>query len=67
MIVIPATQQIYLDAMEAGTSSEPLSRQVPSSVHRPVVRVWADIWEFWQQANAAYPQLTETLSDVWDM
>ena len=63
-IVIPATQQIYLDCIRLGYVEDIVKAGAIFSTPTWVPAL-AGTWGFWQQANAAYPQRTETLSAEW--
>ena len=60
-IVIPATQKIYMQAMEEGLL------KIFIEARRPVVRVLEDIWAFLRRENAAYRQQTVISLAEWDM
>ena len=61
VIVIPATQQIYLDAMEEGLLK--IFIEAGAIVSTPTCGPCLGGY----MASAVYPQQTVTLSDVWDM
>ena len=66
VIVFPATQKIYLDALKNGT----LSTLVEAGcvyLLQPADRVLEDIWEYWQQARDVCQQQTVTSSAEWVM
>ena len=58
-IIIPATQAIYLKAMENGLLKDFIEAGCVVST-RPAVRVWADTWAFWLPANVQFPPQTGT-------
>ena len=59
-IIIPATQKIYLEAMEQGLLKSSLKQeQLFQLLHAD--RVWADIWVFWLKAKRLLQLLTVTL------
>ena len=59
-IIIPATQQIYLDALKAGYLTTFI--EAGCSVSTPTCGPsWADIWEFWLRENGASLPPTATL------
>ena len=59
MIVIPATQKIYLDAMEEGLLKTFI--EAGAVVSTPTVDLaLAVIWEFLQSMSAAFPPQTVT-------
>ena len=53
LFVIPATQQVYLDAMKAGYI-QTFIEAAPLSAHRHAVLALAGLWAFWQIMNAVY-------------
>ncbi len=59
-IVIPATQEIYLNCVREGLT-EIFMKQARYSARLPAALVWAVIWEFWRKANGRFPRPTETL------
>ena len=62
-IVIPATQKIYLQAMEEGLLKIFIESGIAvAKVRQPADLVWAAIWGFWPKVKDVYPRQTVTLS-----
>lgn len=63
-IVIPATQAIYLQAMEEGLLK--IFIEAGAVVSTPTCdRAWEDIWVYWRQTSAAFQRRTAILSAAW--
>ena len=52
-IVIPATQEVYLQCIEEGSDQDLHSRPALSFPRRPAAPAWAVIWASWRTASAA--------------
>ena len=65
--MIPATQAIYLQAMEEGLLKIFIEAGAVVSTCGTCGPAWADIWVFWQPENAVSPPQTGILWDGWDM
>lgn len=65
-IIIPATQEVYLQAMKEGLL-EAFIRAGQSSRRLPADPASADTWAFLPTTNGASPPQTVTLWDVWDI
>ena len=65
-IVIPATQSIYMQAMEEGLLKTFI--EAGAVVSTPTCGpCLVDTWVSWQKARDVSPRPIVTLSDVWDM
>lgn len=65
-IIIPATQEIYKEAMRWAILI-PLSMPVRQFLPLPADRVWVVIWVFWLLANVLFRLPTVISADVWVM
>ena len=64
-IIIPGTQQVYLDALNEGLHRDSSSTPARLSARRPAGHAWAATWASWPTARAASPPPTATLSAAW--
>ena len=63
-IIIPATQEVYLQCIEEGLTKISF-RLALSFPRRPAARASAVIWVSWRTARRRFPPPTATLSAVW--
>ena len=64
-IIIPATQEIYLQCIEEGSDEDLHRGWLRSFPRRPAARASAAIWVSWRTASGPFPPPTATLSAVW--
>ena len=65
-IIIPATQEIYKEAMRLGYIDTFIDAGAAVST-LPADRVWVVIWVFWLLANVLFRLPTVISADVWVM
>ena len=64
-IVIPATQAIYLQAMQEGLVETVYYRGLRCFARRPAAPAWAGIWAFCAPESGLFPRRTAILSAAW--
>ena len=66
-IVIPATQEITLQAMKEGLHRDLHRRPAALSPPPPAAPAWVDTWASWRRGSAPSPPPTATLWAAWAM
>ena len=66
VIVIPGTQEVYLQMLEEGLTKAFIEAGAIVSNSNLWTMLGRTIWVLWQLARELYPQPTVTSLDVWD-